>query len=149
MKLPVKLLSPWANVPTYANPGDAGMDLYACIMDDCYQSIATIEPNCRLLIKTGVAMAIPEGYELQIRPRSGLALKNGITVLNAPGTIDAGYRNEIGVILFNTGTEPFNVAHGDRIAQGVLAAFETAEFDVVEELPTSQRGMGGFGSTGA
>ena len=107
-----------------------------------------IAPGARALVKTGLAMALPEGYEAQVRPRSGLALKRGITVLNTPGTIDEGYRGEVGVILFNSGSEPFKVSVGDKIAQMVVAPVTRAEIAEVAELDGTERGAGGFGSTG-
>lgn len=128
----------------YVNPGDAGFDLRAAIGDS-----VRIGLGDRTLIRTGVKMAIPAGFELQIRPRSGLAVKNGVTVLNTPGTIDAGYRGEIGVILINhSNCFDFWVNPGDRIAQGVLAAVAHMPFAIVDELPDSERGADGFGSTG-
>jgi dUTP pyrophosphatase len=146
-------------LPKYAKPGDAGMDLMADLtgIKEEYMSfsiydeeakVITIFPGGRALIPTNIHIAVPEGYELQIRPRSGSALKYGITVLNTPGTIDSGYRNSIGVILINLGEEDFNVNQGDRIAQAVLEAFVSVEWELVEELSDSDRGMGGFGHTG-
>ena len=132
---------PDAIMPAYAKPGGAGMDFFAY---DSYE----IAVGKRLLIPTGWAMAIPKGYELQIRPRSGLALKHGITVANSPGTVDSGYRGEIGVILINHGKETFNISRQERIAQGVLAKVEEAEFEIVSELSETERGTGGFGHAG-
>jgi dUTP pyrophosphatase len=129
------------SLPAYATPGAAGADLAAA--ED-----ATIAPGGVHAVATGIAIAIPEGYEGQVRPRSGLALKHGVTVLNAPGTIDADYRGEVKVILINHGPEPFKVARGDRIAQLVVAAVAPARFERVDVLPDSARGEGGFGSTG-
>lgn len=137
----IKKLNDNATIPSYASDGAAAFDLSAI---DKY----SIEPGGTKLIKTGLAFQIPDGYELQIRPRSGLALKNGITVLNTPGTIDSDYRGEIGVILINTGNEPFHVENGMRIAQAVLTQYSKAEFHVVSKLSETKRGEGGFGSTG-
>jgi dUTP pyrophosphatase len=127
--------------PTYAKPGDAGADL-RCTID------AVIPAGARLLLPTGVAIALPDGYVGLVHPRSGLAAKHGITVLNAPGTVDAGYRGEVMVTLLNTGSEDFVVSRGDRIAQLVIQQFEKANFIAVEMLPGSDRGESGFGSTG-
>lgn len=129
------------DMPGYATPGSAGIDLRAAIN-------TILQPGERRLIGTGIAIAIPDGYEAQVRPRSGLALKHGITVLNAPGTIDADYRGEIGVILHNAGDQPFGVKRGDRIAQLVFAPVVQAAFSVVADLDDTARGAGGFGSTG-
>ena len=137
----MKKLKPNAIIPSYAYPGDAGMDLFST---DNY----LIKPSKRLLISTGIAVEIPEGYELQIRPRSGLALKKGISIVNTPGTLDSGYRGEIGVILINHGEEDFGINEGDKIAQAVLNKIEIAEVEEVEELSETRRGSGGFGSTG-
>jgi len=131
------------DVPLYATPSSAGADLVAA-----NQAPETLAPGARALIPTGIALALPAGYEAQVRPRSGLALKHGITVLNTPGTIDADYRGEIGVILINHGTETFVVERGMRIAQMVIAQVTTANWAIVESLPTSVRADGGFGSTG-
>jgi dUTP pyrophosphatase len=128
-------------LPSYANIGDAGADLRAA---DSY----VVAPRDRALIKTGLKIALPIGYVALVHPRSGLALKHGITVLNTPGTIDSGYRGEIAVILYNTSDEPFSVNKGDRIAQMVIQKYETATFSVVESLDDTDRGAGGFGSTG-
>lgn len=130
-------------LPTYATPLSAGMDLRASI-----DTPVTIEPLGRALIPTGLSIALPAGYEAQVRPRSGLALKKGIGVLNSPGTIDADYRGEIGVILVNLSSEPFVVSDGDRIAQMVIARHETIQWCPVEALPETERGKGGFGHTG-
>ena len=108
----------------------------------------TLQPLERRLIPTGLRIALPKGYEAQVRPRSGLALKHGITLLNTPGTIDADYRGEIGVIMVNLSNEPFKITHGDRIAQLVIARFEHADWDIVESLDETSRGEGGFGHTG-
>ena len=128
---------------TYATTQSAGLDLRANNDEPI-----TIEPGKFKLVKTGLFIALPVGYEAQIRPRSGLALKKGITVLNAPGTVDADYRGEVGAILLNCGDEPFVVEKGERIAQMVIARHEQAEFDFVEELDETGRGSGGYGHTG-
>lgn len=130
-------------LPSYATAQSAGVDLSAAITNDI-----TLEPGKRILVPTGIAIALPGGLEAQVRPRSGLALKHGITVLNSPGTIDADYRGEIGVILINLGQEPFTITRGMRIAQMLIAPVTTATFDVVEDLDQTARGAGGFGSTG-
>lgn len=130
-------------LPFYATPQAAGMDLKANI-----DSVWTLQPMERKLIPTGLKIQLPEGCEAQVRPRSGLALKHGITVLNAPGTIDADYRGEIGVILINLGQEAFEIQPGERIAQLVIARYEKAEWKQVELLNETNRGAGGFGSTG-
>ncbi|MGE3623349.1 MAG: dUTP diphosphatase [Bdellovibrionales bacterium] len=130
-------------LPSYATQQAAGMDLCAAISGD-----VVIEPGKRALVPTGLTIALPEGHEAQIRPRSGLALKNGLTVLNSPGTIDADYRGEIQVILANLGAEAFTVARGMRIAQMVVAPYARVEWEEVSSLPESARGAGGFGSTG-
>ena len=127
--------------PAYASEGAAGMDVLAA--ED-----ATLGPGRRHAVSTGFAMAIPTGYEIQVRPRSGLALKHGISVPNTPGTIDSDYRGELKVILINHGTENFAIRRGDRIAQLVLAPVVQAAWDEVEELDETARGAGGFGSTG-
>jgi dUTP pyrophosphatase len=131
------------NLPAYATALSAGVDLEAAV-----DAPVTLKPGARMLIPTGLAMALPEGYEAQIRPRSGLAYKNGITVLNSPGTIDADYRGEIKVILANLGTEDFTVERGMRVAQMVIAPYTQVAWNVVEELDETARGAGGFGSTG-
>ena len=130
-------------LPEYARPGDAGMDVYSTI--DC-----SLAPGARAVIPTGIAFALPEGYVCLVHPRSGIAAKNGISIVNTPGTIDSGYRGEIKVILINTDQhETFEIKRGDRIAQLVFQKFESARFYEVENLPESQRGAGGFGSTGS
>ena len=131
------------DLPFYATTHAAGADLRAAVDDD-----VIIQPGDSALIKTGFAMALPDNFEAQVRPRSGLALKFGITVLNTPGTIDADYRGEVGVILINHGKEPFTVSRGDRIAQMIIAPFVQANFEAVSELSETQRGSGGFGSSG-
>ena len=130
-------------LPAYATPQSAGMDLRANI-----EGPVTLRPLERRLIPTGLFMALPAGYEAQVRPRSGLALKHGITVLNSPGTIDADYRGEIGVVLVNLSQEEFVVNDGERIAQMVIAKYENADFIEVETLDDTERGTGGFGHTG-
>jgi dUTP pyrophosphatase len=133
------------DLPSYATDGSAGMDLRACLESG---DPLVLEPGQRMAVPTGWAIALPEGTEAQIRPRSGLALKKGVTCLNTPGTIDSDYRGEIKVILANLGSEPFEINHGDRIAQMVLASYCRGELKVVEELSETLRGSGGFGSTG-
>ena len=129
-------------LPKYQTALSAGMDLYANL-----EETITLKSLERKLIPTGLFLELPEGYEAQVRPRSGLAIKNGISVLNAPGTIDADYRGEIGVILVNLSTEDFNINNGDRIAQMVIAKYETAEWQEVAKINETERGTGGFGST--
>ena len=131
------------DLPFYATTHAAGADLRAAVDED-----VVIAPGEHALIKTGFAMALPDNYEAQVRPRSGLALKHGITVLNTPGTIDADYRGEVGVILINHGRESFVVSRGDRIAQMIIAPFVQANFHEVSELSETERGSGGFGSSG-
>jgi dUTP pyrophosphatase len=130
-------------LPDYATEGSAGLDLLAAVADP-----VTLQPSARALIPTGLTLALPQGYEGQVRPRSGLALKHGLTVLNSPGTIDADYRGEVQVILINLGEEPVTIARGMRIAQLVLAPVTRAALAEARELPSSARGGGGFGSTG-
>ena len=132
-------------LPAYATLGAAGADLHA----DTGGETVTLEPGARALIGTGLSVAIPKGYEMQIRPRSGLALKYGITLANAPGTIDSDYRGPLGVILINHGEADFDVTHGMRIAQMVVAPVVQAGFEIVTSLDETARGAGGFGSTGA
>jgi dUTP pyrophosphatase len=132
-----------AVIPTYAKPGDAGADLYSI-------SDLVLAPGERALVRTGIAIALPNGYVGLVHPRSGLGLKNGISVVNTPGTIDAGYRGEIGVVLINHDLhESFQVKKGDRIAQLVIQKVENADFKLVNQLPESERATGGYGSTGA
>ncbi len=131
-------------LPTYATAGAAGMDLRAAVANP-----VTIQPMERAAIPTGVAIALPAGYECQVRPRSGLAIRHGITMINAPGTVDEDYRGELQVLMVNLGNEPFTIQRGDRIAQAVIARYERIEWDEQAQLETSQRGTGGFGSTGA
>lgn len=130
-------------LPAYATPLSAGMDLRANI-----DAPITLKPLQRALIKTGLHIALPAGYEAQVRPRSGLALKHGITVLNTPGTIDADYRGELCVLLVNISDQDFVINDGERVAQMVVAKHETVEFTVVEELDETERGTGGYGHTG-
>lgn len=130
-------------MPAYATPLSAGLDLRANIDEPL-----TLQPLQRALVPTGLSIALPAGYEAQVRPRSGLALKHGITVLNTPGTIDADYRGEVGIILINLSAEPFTIHDGDRIAQMVVARCEQAECVGVESLDDTERGSGGFGHSG-
>ena len=134
MKVLFKKISPLAQLPSYAHEDDAGMDIRSA-------EALSVPPGGRALVHTGLVMELPSGYEAQVRPRSGLALKRGITVLNTPGTIDAGYRGEVGVILFNSSPEPFAVEIGDKIAQIVVSP-------VTHDVGSTDRGEGGFGSTG-
>ncbi|TSE05983.1 MULTISPECIES: dUTP diphosphatase [Aquimarina] len=131
------------DLPHYETIASAGMDLRANITESI-----TLQPLERTIVKTGLFIELPVGYEAQVRPRSGLAAKKGITVLNAPGTIDADYRGEVGVILVNLSNENFTIENGERVAQMVIAKHERAEWQVVEELSETSRGEGGFGSTG-
>ena len=130
-------------LPNYETIASAGMDLRANLDESI-----TLQPLERTIVKTGLFIALPVGYEAQVRPRSGLAAKKGITVLNAPGTVDADYRGEIGVILVNLSKDPFIINNGERVAQLVIAKHERADWDVVEVLSETERGSGGFGSTG-
>lgn len=140
----IKILNKSSNpIPSYETKFSAGVDLRANITEDIL-----LKPFERCLVKTGIFLEIPEGYEAQVRPRSGLALKKGISLVNSPGTIDADYRGEIGVILINMSQEDFKISHGDRIAQLVFAKCEQADWIEVEELNKTERGEGGFGSTG-
>ena len=142
MRIEIQLLDPDIEIPSYAKPGDAGLDLRSRVD-------MKLEPGMRALVPTGLAIAIPEGYVGLVHPRSGLAIKNGISMVNTPGTIDSGYRGEIAVILINHDREEtFEIKRGDRIAQLVIQQVENAELVAVQELPTSQRGAGGFGSSG-
>ena len=142
MTLRFRKLVPDAVLPSYAHPSDAGMDVRSV------ESL-TIAPGRRALVHTGLVMLLPPLYEAQVRPRSGLALKSGVTVLNTPGTIDAGYRGEVGVILINLGEEPFAVHKGDKIAQLVIAPVTQPIVEETELVDETDRGAGGFGSTGA
>lgn len=132
-------------LPSYATPGAAGADLRANLPD---RGTVTLAVGARALVPTGLRMAIPDGCEVQIRPRSGLALRHGITLPNSPGTIDSDYRGPLGVILMNAGDAPFVISHGDRIAQMVVAPVLRAGFALVQRLDDTARGVGGFGSTG-
>lgn len=134
-------------LPAYETAGAAGADLRANFPEDQRKGVV-VDPGARVLVPTGLKLAIPEGHEIQIRPRSGLALKNGITLPNSPGTIDSDYRGPLGVIVMNLGDAPFHIAHGARIAQMVLAPVLRARFDLVDSLDETARGQGGFGSTG-
>ena len=142
LQLPVINVSPY-ELPTYATVSSAGLDLKAVLAE-----AVTLAPLERKILGTGLKIALPEGYEAQVRPRSGLAAKHGITVLNAPGTIDADYRGEIGVILVNLSNEPFTVEPGERIAQLVIAQYTQIQWTLVNNLEETERGTGGFGSTG-
>ena len=140
----IRIINPSKHpLPRYATPLSAGVDLRANL-----DAPITLPPMGRCLVPTGLRIALPAGYEAQVRPRSGLALKHGITLLNTPGTIDADYRGEIGVIMANLSAEPFTIADGDRIAQLVVARHETAEWEPVETLDDTERGEGGFGHSG-
>ena len=143
IKVLVKKLNPKAELPKYKTEGSSGMDLMALI-----ENPIKIKSQNSALIPTGLSIAIPEDMEVQIRPRSGLAAKSNISVLNTPGTIDSDYRGEIKIIIFNHGKEEFTVNNNDRIAQMILTPVLKAEFEEVEELPKTVRGSGGFGSTG-
>lgn len=137
----IKRLVPEAKLPRYQYPGDSGADLVA-VTD------YMLQPMQWFAIPTGISAEVPVGFELQVRPRSGLALRHGVTVLNTPGTVDAGYRGEIKVILLNLGSEPFHVSKGQKIAQLVVAPVVRGQFEEVDNLTKSHRGSGGFGSTG-
>ena len=141
MKLKIKKLDPTAQLPSYAHPGDAGLDLFAL-------EAQAIAPGEAHLIRTGIALELPPGMEAQVRPRSGLALKHSITVLNSPGTVDAGYRGEVGVVLIDHGRETFQVNAGMKIAQMVINAVVQTQVVEVASLSESARGAGGYGSTG-
>ena len=143
IKVLVKKLNPKVELPKYKTEGSSGMDLKALI-----ENPIIIKPQSYVLIPTGLSIAIPEDTEIQIRPRSGLAAKSSISVLNTPGTIDSDYRGEIKIILFNHGKEEFTVNNGDRIAQMILMPVLKAQFEEIKELPKTVRGSGGFGSTG-
>lgn len=132
-------------LPSYETLGAAGADLRANLPD---RKTVTLAPGARALIPTGLMMALPDGFEAQIRPRSGLALRHGLTLLNAPGTIDSDYRGEVGVIVINLGAERFEIEHGMRVAQMVIAPVAQVAFEVVETLAETERGQDGFGSTG-
>jgi len=145
LSIPVRRLPHGADLPLpdYATPHAAGMDLLAANAADI-----VLAPLQRAIVPTGLTIALPVGFEAQVRPRSGLAARNGVTLVNAPGTIDADYRGEIGVIMINLGSEPFTISRGMRIAQLVVARHERISWQAVETLSDSQRGTGGFGSTG-
>ncbi|MGB4214291.1 MAG: dUTP diphosphatase [Dethiobacteria bacterium] len=145
VQLPVEIMPHAAELPlpAYMTAGAAGMDLYAAVMED-----VILEPGTVRLIPTGLKVAVPGGYELQIRPRSGLAARHGISLLNSPGTVDSDYRGEIKVILINLGAAPFTVRRGDRIAQMVLCPIPRIELVMTATLPETSRGEGGFGHTG-
>ena len=142
MRIPLKRLDPDLPLPSHAHPGDGGIDLYA-------REASTLEAGERAIVPTGIAVAIPEGHAGLVTPRSGLAARSGISVVNGPGLVDSGYRGELQVILVNLGAETVRIARGDRIAQLVVVPVVTQEFQVVDELPESTRGEGGFGSTGS
>lgn len=144
MKIQFKKLDSRAIIPEYKTTGSAGFDLNVLLDTEEY----ILKKGEIKLFKTGLAMSLPDGYEAQIRSRSGLSLKNGIIVLNSPGTVDSDYRGEIGIILMNCGNEDYKVEHLSRIAQMVIAKYEKADIEVVEELDNTDRGDGGFGSTG-
>jgi dUTP pyrophosphatase len=141
MKLKIKKLTPDAIAPSYSHPGDAGLDLFSV-------EGKTIEPGASSMIKTGISIELPPSTEGQVRPRSGLALKHQITLLNSPGTIDEGYRGEVGVIVINHGKQPFEVTKGMKIAQLLVKPVIRVEIEEVEDLTDTARGAGGFGSTG-
>ena len=141
IQLKIELVHTEAKMPLQARAGDAGMDLFSVVE-------MTLQPGERGLVGTGIKIELPEGYEAQVRPRSGLALKHGVTVLNSPGTIDAGYRGEVGVILINHGAEAFVVEKGMRVAQMVIQRVPEVELVAVESLSDSERGEQGFGSSG-
>lgn len=143
MIVKIMKLHPEVLLPQYSHPGDAGMDLYNMGEE------VILKPLARALLPTGLKVAVPAGYELQVRPRSGMALKKGLTVLNTPGTIDAGYRGEVGIIVYNASPdEAITIKKGDRVAQIVLKKFEEIEWQVIAELDETSRNEGGFGSTG-
>ena len=140
-KVMVKRIHPDAVIPRYAHDGDAGVDLYS--VED-----VTLEPGERKLVPTGLKIAFPRGYEAQVRPKSGLAIKQGLSVLNTPGTVDHGYRGEVGVIAVNLGNEKVEIKKGMKVAQMVFNEIEEATFEETDELDDTSRGEGGFGSTG-
>lgn len=143
IKIKVKRLRAGAKLPAYMSAHAAGMDLYACPDEEI-----VVAPGRRAMIPTGIALAIPVGYEGQVRPRSGLALHRGVTLVNAPGTIDADFRGEVGIILINHGEDAFVVSPGDRIAQLIISPVPRATFEQVDELDATDRDEGGFGHTG-
>ena len=132
-------------LPAYATSGAAGLDLHAALPGD---APVTLAPGARTHVPTGIAIALPDGFEAQVRPRSGLARRQGVTLLNAPGTVDSDYRGEIGAVLVNLGTEPVTIARGDRVAQLVIAPVTRIAWGEVADLPETERGAAGFGSTG-
>lgn len=136
-------LAPGASLPVYQTAGAAGADVCACLAEPL-----VLAPGCRAMVPTGLSFEIPTGYEVQVRPRSGLAAKHGVTVLNSPGTIDSDYRGEVKVILVNLGSADFTISHGEPIAQLVVAPVEQASFQPTDSLSQTDRGQGGFGSTG-
>lgn len=144
MKIKFKKLNEKATIPEYKTDGAAGFDLNVLLENES----EIIKKGEIKLLKTGLALALPDGYEAQVRSRSGLSLKNGIIVLNAPGTIDSDYRGEIGVILINLGSEDFLIENNSRIAQMVISKYEKADIEIVDNLDSTERGNGGFGSTG-
>ena len=143
MKVLIKKLCENATIPEYKTLGSSGFDISACLNES-----VILAPQAITIVKTGLSLELPEGFEAQVRSRSGLALKNGVFVLNSPGTIDNDYRGEICVILANFSTEPFAIEHGMRIAQVIIAKYEQFRLEFVQELTETQRGSGGFGSTG-
>jgi dUTP pyrophosphatase len=145
IQVAIKRIRPETEIPLpcYMTAHSAGMDLYADLPEDFF-----LLPGCRTLVPTGVAIALPDGFEAQIRPRSGLALKHGIALVNSPGTIDSDYRGEIGVIMINHGSEPFLIKSGERVAQMIIARFARVEWQIAVELDNTCRGEGGFGHTG-
>lgn len=145
LKVAIKRIRPETEIPLpcYMTVHSAGMDLYADLLEELI-----LTPGGRMLVPTGIAIALPDGYEAQIRPRSGLALKHGISLVNSPGTIDSDYRGEIGVIMINHGTESFVIKRGERVAQMVVTRFTRVEWQETAELETTFRGDGGFGHTG-
>ena len=153
MTPPVRVIrEDWADedvpLPDYETGGSAGADLRANLPSDQRGSGVTIAPLTRVIVPTGLRVAIPEGFEMQIRPRSGLALKHGVSLPNTPGTIDSDYRGPLGVLLTVIGTEPYTVRHGDRIAQAIIAPVVQSTFELCARLDETERGAGGFGSTG-
>lgn len=143
MKIRIKKIGRQSGLPNYETSGSAGMDLSASL-----EETIVLEPGERHLVPTGIAIQLPQGYEAQVRPRSGLAVKYGIGMVNSIGTIDSDYRGEIKVPLINHGSEPFVIQHGDRIAQMIVARYERVEWEQVENLDDTERGEGGFGHTG-
>lgn len=142
MQIPLQRLDDGLPIPAHAHPGDGGVDL-------CARSGTELGPGERAVVPTGVAVALPDGFAGLVTPRSGLAARHGISVVNGPGLVDAGYRGEIKVVLVNLSDEPFVIERGDRIAQLVVVPVAVQEFEIVEELPGTSRGAGGFGSTGS